>query len=251
MMRWTWAKASVKGTSHIRTGTRCQDSSVCDQIGQNRQVLAAIVSDGAGSADFGGEGSALVCRNILQSARQHFQSADQLPTDDEIWSWIDQVRDRIALAASHRNVASRQFAATLVAAFVTPLKTLLLHIGDGATVLKMDDDWVVPSWPENGEYASMTFFVTDDPAPKLRITRIAGTVAGVAVFSDGLEKLLLDFSTMQAHAPFFTGIFSPLMASNTAGRDNALSSGLAKYLDGDAVNGRTDDDKSLVLAVKK
>lgn len=251
MTTWTWAKASVKGTSHIRAGTRCQDSSVCDQIGRGRQVLAAIVSDGAGSAEFGGEGSALVCRNILQSARQHFQATNQPPTDEQIWSWIDQVRDSITLAATRREIASRQFAATLVAVFVTPQETLLLHIGDGAAVLKVGDDWIVPSWPENGEYASMTFFITDDPVPRLRITRSENVASGVAVFSDGLEKLLLDFAAAKAHAPFFAGIFSPLLASGVNGRDTGLSSGLAKYLDSEAVNSRTDDDKSLILAVRK
>ncbi len=249
MSTWSWAKASVKGTSHVRAGIRCQDASVCELAGPN--VLAAIVSDGAGSADFGGEGAALVCRVILQCARQHFSDTNTMPTDDELWSWLDVVRDRITLAAANRNIQSRHFAATLVCLLVSTHEFTLLHIGDGAAVLRSGDAWLVPSWPENGEYASTTFFVTDDPAPRLRIVRGRLEVSAVALFTDGLEKLLLNFATGEAHAPFFAGIFGPLQANAGNGRMNALCDNLAKYLDSEAVNRRTDDDKSLILAVRK
>ena len=75
------------------------------------------------------------------------------------------------------------------------------------------------SWPSHGEYASTTFFVTDEPQPKLNLHRRSGAISALVAFTDGLERLALDFGATQAHAPFFQGIIGPVAASETAGRD--------------------------------
>jgi hypothetical protein len=107
--------------------------------------------------------------------------------------------------------------------------------------------WEVPSWPLHGEYASSTYFVTDDPEPNLQFWEAEGEFTDVAVFSDGLERLALDFQTKTAFAPFFDPMFAPL-ANLEAGRNRALSKGLRKFLDSKQVIERTDDDKSLLMA---
>ena len=38
----------------------------------------------------------------------------------------------------------------------------------------------MPSWPAQGEYASTTYFVTDDPDPRTIISHVEGEVAEVA-----------------------------------------------------------------------
>jgi hypothetical protein len=247
---WTWAAATCRGTSHVRDGTDCQDVSRCLAVGAKGETLVAVVSDGAGSAQFGGQGAAVACRSISESARDHFASTSAQPSDDEIWSWIDAARDRIGNAAIARAIELRQFASTLVAVFATRTDTLVLHIGDGAAVIRTDERWIVPSWPANGEYASTTYFLTDEPSPQLRITRQREPVQAVAVFSDGVERLALNFSDKSAHGPFFDGIFKPLWNSKSSGHNNALTSALRRYLDSEAINQRTDDDKSLVLAAR-
>ena len=210
----------------------------------------AVVSDGAGSASFGGQGAWITCRTVVDAARKHFASSSGLPTDEQCWSWLDEVRNRIAKAAGERGIPSRQFAATLVAVIATEADTLILHVGDGAAVLLTDGEWQAPSWPENGEYASTTFFVTDDPAARLRITRASGATA-VAVFTDGIERLALDFASGRPHPPFFDGIIRPIRDADGHGRNGPLCGSLARYLDGGAINERTDDDKSLILACRR
>jgi hypothetical protein len=248
---WTWASARCQGTSHQRDATPCQDTVRCIVSGAPDEILIAVGSDGAGSARFAGQGSALVVRSISENARSYFSTNAALPSDDEAWLWLDITRDRIGNAASARSRELRDFAATLVAVFATETETLVMHVGDGAAVLRVDGNWTVPSWPANGEYASTTFFVTDEPAPQLRITRLTGPADSVAVFSDGLERLALKFDDNSAYAPFFDGIFRPVMASAAKGRDRELSAALGRYLDSAAVNERTDDDKSLILALRK
>src|SRR5687768_8669531 len=113
--RWRWALASQIGTSHIRLGTRKQDAlkifTLLDKSGD--QVLCAMVCDGAGSAQYGGEGASLTCRMISQAVHQHFSTTAVMPNTKEIWSWIDTVRDCMAIAAENREVVRKSFACTL------------------------------------------------------------------------------------------------------------------------------------------
>ena len=55
----------------------------------------------------------------------------------------------------------KDFACTVVGAIISPgLEYVSFHIGDGAMVLIGEDDCVVKSLPENGEYANETYFAT-------------------------------------------------------------------------------------------
>jgi len=71
----------------------------------------------------------------------------------------------------------------------------------------------------------------------------------LAVMTDGIERLALDFAAFVPHSPFFEGVSKPVAASGIGGADSDLSRKLAAYLASDAVNARTDDDKTLILAV--
>ena len=225
-----------------------RNSARCILVEDPSEVLVSVVSDGAGSASFGRQGSAVVCRTISECTRKFFSNSTLLPTDDEVWAWIDLARDRIGAAARRRSSELRQFAATLVAVCATQSETMVLHIGDGAAVIRSEGCWQVPSWPAHGEYASTTYFVTDEPSPRLQIVRLPLAVDGLAVFSDGLERLVLSFGEQIAHAPFFNSMLKPIEATRTKGRLTPI--GLKRYLDSAAVNERTDDDKSLILAAR-
>jgi hypothetical protein len=245
---WTWAAATCRGTSHIRDGSKCQDASRCISVGE---VIIAVVCDGAGSTRFGGDGANITSRTISESAKKHFMSRDDLPSDEEIWSWIDEARERINGAAQSRSLERREFSTTLVAVLATCTEALLLHIGDGAVVTQIDGSWRAASWPAQGEYASQTYFITEDPAPQLRLTRLSCHLDGFALFSDGIERLVLDFATQTVPASFFDGMMKPLASSAAVGRDQNLCVSLKRYLDNARINERTDDDKSLILAVHR
>lgn len=217
-------------------------------------MLAIVVSDGAGSAAEAETGAKLVCMAFLRELRQFVRSGSDLIalTDETVFEWLDQIRERINAVATRKGHKPRDYAATLVAVLADHQETVVVHVGDGAAVVRMEGvaDWLVPSWPFHGEYASMTTFVTDDPQPQCKIARLGGRAERIAVFSDGLERLVLDHSSKVAHGPFFDRMTSPLVASVATGEDRSLSYALRSYLDGDAVCERTDDDKSLVLGLR-
>jgi len=121
-------------------------------------------------------------------------------------------------------------------------------VGDGGAVFRLQGsaDWKVGSWPASGEYASTTFFVTDDPQPRFTITHLQGTVGDIALFTDGIERLVLDFATESPFAPFFEKIFAQF-GQDKRRRDRSLSKNLRLMLESPAVCERTDDDKTILL----
>lgn len=94
----------------------------------------------------------------------------------------------------------------------------------------------------------MTHFVTDDDAIDILVSKIfTEPVQKAAAFSDGIQRLALHLATNSVHEPFFAPFFKVLNDA-TAEQEDQLQQALIKFLNSDAVNERTDDDKTLALA---
>ena len=209
--------------------------------------MLAVVADGAGSAQFGAYGAWLTCRFLKVRFREFLRDQAAFPSDSQLYEWIDDLRDQIAAAAGRRNTTSRQFAATLAAVLVSPTDVLTMQIGDSSVVARKAGEWDVLCWPENGEYASTTYFVTDDPEPRLHIARMPREHDAFALFTDGVGDLALLHSEQRAHLGFIEPMMRPVDDASARGRLGDLSAKLATYLAGPKVCARTDDDKTLLL----
>jgi hypothetical protein len=236
----------------MKAGTGCQDSACCLEVPHIGQTaLIAAVSDGAGSAQFSSIGSRLVIQHFCRQLARYATTANgnNSSIEELAREWLDEIRDRLSIHAQERNTVPREFAATLVAILALPEQAFVFHVGDGACVVRGTDadEWQVPSWPSHGEYASSTYFVTDDPEPVLRVTTVQGPLNDVAVFSDGLERLALNFNDKSASSRFFGPMSAPL-TTLTGGRGRVLSVQLRTFLNSTQVTERTDDDKSIILA---
>jgi hypothetical protein len=209
-----------------------------------------VVSDGAGSASLSKIGSHIVVRGFCRSALNFVKGGGRPNEIDRelAGAWLDDLRDRIDQEGQRRASPRRFFAATLVGCVVQPDGISVIHIGDGACAvrLRQELEWRVPSWPAQGEFASTTYFVTDDPEPKANVTHLSGEVSELALFSDGLERLALDFGARTAFVPFFSSLFQYLPAGS--GRQKVLSGKLREFLGGPSVTEHTDDDKTLIMA---
>lgn len=249
---WTWVGACSVGTSHVRAGRGCDDAGACLEVRtRHGRTLLAVVSDGAGSASLSRLGSRIVTREFCRCAAAFVRRGGKaLKLDQDIAEeWLDVIRDHIGYCAKQLGEAPKSLAATVVGALVQSDGAAVMHVGDGACVVRLgrQDDWIVPSWPAQGEYASTTHFVTDNPPPCPVVRTVSGAVIEIAIFTDGLERLALDFTEKAAYRPFFESMFAHLRAT-PMGRDRNLSRELRAFLDSPRVTDRTDDDKTLILA---
>ncbi|MCL2590857.1 MAG: protein phosphatase 2C domain-containing protein [Betaproteobacteria bacterium] len=250
-MTWRIAAASEVGTSHSATGGTCQDSclALVESDPNKSPFLTLFVADGAGSALLGGTGAQLAMESAAAFvARRRAQTPECAL--DHAWAveCIAAIRAKILAAASQNAAQPRDYACTFLGVIASPAVTLLMQIGDGAIVIDIGHGLEVPITPMAGEYVNMTHFVTDNNAIDiLAVTLLPARADKIAVFSDGLQRLALNMETHTAHAPFFAPFFTALAAATQA-QEAHLQNGLTRFLQSQAVNDRTDDDKTLALA---
>jgi hypothetical protein len=171
-------------------------------------------------------------------------------TSEVVTSWVIAIRQSIDQIAEAQGLTSRDFACTLLGAVVGIKVATFFQVGDGAIVIGDGHDFHPVFWPETGEYANMTYFVTDtDALEHLHIEVSRSLPDEVAMFSDGLQRLALVYEAQTAYQPFFESMFKPLRQVDLAACDS-LSDQLARFLVSAKVNERTDDDKTLVLATR-
>ena len=103
----------------------------------------------------------------------------------------------------------KSFSCTLLAAVVNlDGSWLTVHIGDGGIVGLGENGPFIVSCPAKGDYANVTFFVTDkDAAQNTEIIRNTCPVRSFALFTDGLENSLIQVSELRT-APAMTQILT-------------------------------------------
>lgn len=250
--QWSWIGACAIGTSHAREEAPCDDAGACIEVRTpTGSALVAVVSDGAGSAKLSRYGSAIIARGFCQAVATFLRAGGSVSAVDEARArdWLDEIRDRINGRANVLGDMPRSFAATMVGAIIADDAAVVIHVGDGACACRIEGEteWRVPSWPAQGEYAATTYFVTDDPEPRVNVVALDGRIEEVAVFTDGMERLALDFGARVAFGRFFESMF-PALRRTSEGRQRRLSMDLRNFLDSPQVTDRTEDDKTLVLA---
>lgn len=249
-MTWRVAAASAVGTSHTSTGTECQDScfALVETDPAKPPLLTIFVADGAGSAAQGGTGAELAIEAATAFVYKHYARSEFALNDHWAVECIQAIRANIYATADHKGAKARDYACTFLGVVASPFATLLMQIGDGGIVVDVGNGLEVPITPMTGEYANMTNFVTDENAiDVLEVAALPTRADKVAVFSDGIQRLALNMATNTPHVPFFTPFFTVLGAATTT-QEDYLQAELALFLQSQAVNERTDDDKTLALA---
>lgn len=255
---WVWAGATAVGTSHVTRGEPCQDAFDCAvwQCEGEGPVLIAALADGAGSAKLAEVGAKRATQAFVETVLQSFDTGGDWDEPGQVMRHaVEQARLALELTAGHNGCMLDDLASTLLAVIAGPGSAVIGQIGDGAVVI--DDGsggWRPVHWPDHGEYANTTSFLTQAGAMEaLRIEVVDQPVKRIAMFSDGLERLLLDFRDRSAHGPFFDSVLGRLDGEGggsevKSGRDDSVSADIATLLASDKVNTRTDDDKSLLCA---
>ena len=249
---WRSVQAAVPGVAHRVSGGKCQDACAtqCLTLADGTPVLALAVADGAGSAAKAQEGAEQACQTLLAECAAWLAQATEVDWNPILAeSWVQRVQTVLQQQAADAGLPVREFACTLLGAVIAADRALFLQIGDGAIVINTEDSYRPVFWPQGGEYPNETFFVTDASAACcLECAVLAETITEVALLTDGLQPLALHYQTRQAHEPFFRPLFQCLRDYPETGSLPELAAALARFLDSPAINQRTHDDKTLILA---
>jgi hypothetical protein len=264
-MSWTSGGASIVGSSHRKTDTPCQDAHLI--VTANGSLIVAV-SDGLGSAALSHIGAKHVCTSVIHSIERTFdmQRTRKLSLGgvrELIWRFtrapknpeqmlkeaFTEAHQRLAkLAAAEGNLLSA-YACTLVVVVVMADSWHTLHIGDGA-VVGVDEDGSVRtlSAPERGEFVnSVTPLTSTRYQRAYRYAEGHERLFGVAVFSDGIQNLCINYKTGAA----FDGFFQPILSwFRGLPRDYDRTTAIAKLLDSAQIRQKSDDDLTLAIALR-
>lgn len=221
-------------------------------------MLLAVACDGAGSASRSLEGASLAVDWFL---RDFGDASTSLGLDgitkEFVEDWLSRVRAEIRDRAEAADLSSREFACTILGAVVGHDRAAFFQIGDGAIVVSNraePDDYGWIFWPQHGEFANQTNFITQENALEaLEFELEERCIDEIAIFTDGIERLVLDLQEKTAHAPFFRPLFRWLVQIEPAVVSLGIpaSEVVSRYLGSKQINDRTDDDKTLILASRR
>lgn len=262
-MNWRVLGASVCGTSHQRRSQPCQDA-WATRIRDDGLLLAAV-ADGAGSATRSQDGAkwaveaaiahlANLTLPPLTKEENHDTGDSNLETPSEepdlnhlLQQALEAARTRVIEQAEAAGLPPRECASTLILLIASHEGVAVAQIGDGAAVM-MDETGTLTALtqPQQGEYANQTTFLTSEGAiAQADISIYPIPARGIALFSDGLQRLALEMPQGTPHERFFNPLFQFIQQdSDEAGANEQLQG----FLTSPRVSQRTDDDLTLVLA---
>lgn len=248
---WRVVGAAVQGTSHQKRKQPCQDAF---DYRSGLGWLAIAVADGAGSARRAERGSQRAVVAALDAIVTALRAPSPWPREEPEWrnlvlTSFARARQAVHERARLEHHALRDYATTLTVAVAAGDWLAVGQIGDGAVVaVEPSGTLVALTRLQKGEYANETHFLIQRDALE-RVQLWAGHQRSqtLAVMSDGLVRLALQLPSGQPHVPFFQPLFRFALAQ--AGQPQAERD-LSAFLSSERVCSRTDDDKTLVLAVR-
>lgn len=246
---WRVVGASVQGQSHRRSGQPCQDAHRWQESGE---LLIAAVADGAGSAACAEIGSALATQAAVTKAASLLQR--DRPRTETGWQALlervfDEARRSVLRNAVMMELASPEFATTLLVAIATPDQLVAGQVGDGSVVARQrDGSFVALTRPNRLEYINETSFLTSPEfRDRAQWVMHPEPVTGLVLLSDGLQMLALKMPQGEPHAAFFAPLLQALDAADAPDRAQHQ---LHNFLQSPPVAERAEDDLTLVLAVR-
>ena len=257
--RWSVLAASTVGGAHVRAGMSSQDAFAVEQIGG---VLLLAVADGAGSAGLGAVGAPLVVSFAIRAMRR-LVSPDRLGRAEDWHRMLRVGPERVlrqfrraarAVARVDRGLRVTDLGTTLTLVVACPPRVGVFAVGDGIVVIRTAaaglDLLLAPPGGVDREPGTTTLLTSRDAAATARRLVIdVPDLTGLAVSSDGMDTLLVEYVDAQPVRPGaaqFDQLFA--RAENSDGTDGMA---LTRLLTSARVCALTDDDRTLVVAVPR
>jgi hypothetical protein len=212
--------------------------------------IVIAVADGAGSAVRSEIGAEIAVAAVTDYLGRMLDEAGQ-DWPERLADAARSARSAVLARAIEDGCASRDYASTLLVLVATADGGAALQLGDGVIAYSDVDGWGPLFWPQKGEYANMTHFITDDGAEaEWEIARLTGQEREFALMSDGLENIALNFATRSVHEAFLEALFAPLRAATAIGEATRVSSALEQLLASPRIAERADDDLTIAIATR-
>lgn len=244
-MTWIVGGGVATGTMHVATGIKCQDA--CAYLAQG-DTLFACIADGAGTAPLSHMGSTFVTQEFLQLCSRQFLY--KMYVQKEARNWLNEAIKALhygLLREAHTlAVPISHLATTFTACIATPSYIVAAQIGDGFLVGGGHASFNLLLWEEHKEFINETHFLTD----KSYKARILSTSAYdfLALGTDGVSSVAIDPYQKIAHEGFFSPFQEYL---STQPFEDELEGELKKFLNSERLNKKTEDDKTLLVALYK
>ena len=243
---FSWAAARVAGASHEASGTPCQDALAlrAGRCGGLPYVVAAV-ADGAGSAIYAEDAARLATREFTGFIFSEIADWGLDGLSDLLLDAAYGVHCKLRRLASERSVHANHFATTLLGVVITPERSAFIQIGDGG--IAVGPPWRLVLRPQRGLYHNETFFLSDADAPdRFQQAIHEGPTETVALFTDGLEDLLVRPASLDIHPPLFDDVAANLARGRNDGLNAPLSAQLTGFLQSGEIRSRTHDDTTFL-----
>lgn len=185
---WKTVNYAVQGRGHERDNIPCQDKTL---VMAKNGVQVIALADGAGSARYSHFGAEAALNAIGTFIADHFDvlinSPDGVNVKETI---IQEAQEALTAEAQRLDCDYRDLASTLLLIAVKDEFFMLIHIGDGVIGYVKNQDLLIASMPENGEFANSTYFLTS-PGVVAKTKLAKGKTAGIQGFvlmSDGTAE---------------------------------------------------------------
>ena len=191
------AFSSIAGRNKGNARGVCQDA----VFGKTLKGISCIaLADGAGSKRLSGTGARKVVRNVVElvlaNFDEFFEQVDRGTPETTKRKILNSILKELASARFADQMGINEYACTLIFTAAEKNRFLLGHLGDGIVLSTENGTSKVLSWPDNGEFANETFFVTSKNAfDKLRLsTELLKVPRSVLLASDGAGFSLINNS---------------------------------------------------------
>lgn len=253
-MMWKCIGTSSVGTKHEESKQPCEDALYHEVLESTTygNVLLSFVSDGAGSASFGGYAAHYVVTKVATMVKELLREVHTI-VEADLYSIFESIYDHFYVKSLQEDIDISEFSCTFIGVIVSSKGTICMQIGDGAIIYNNGENvYRTIWWPQTGDYYNATVFLVDDEhISGLKILSIEESISEVALITDGLQMLALNFEDETVFQPFFNNLFFHLRnAPPSVEALGKLNSRLAQYLNSEPINDRTDDDKTIFLGTQ-
>ncbi len=247
---WRVVGASVQGSVHREKEVPCQDAYNYRVLGDG--TLLIVVADGAGSAPQAARGAHRAVEQAMDSLALALKAAptvEQAGWEHLLAGVFLEARQALAELAKVKHANLSDYATTLTCTIVSPEWLATGQVGDGVVVAREKDHNLFNLIrPQRGEYANETTFLSMENAlESIQVKVLNKPIREVVVMSDGLLRLAMKLPNYQPHEPFFDPLLAFVADSHPGDHPEAQ---LARFLASERVCARTEDDKTLVVAVQ-